>query len=118
VIYLDETRKSEAIEAGFTACKEELSEYKDNYFKVVQDWNPVAVCDDDKVIGTLISKDNVIHLAILPEYRGKWASRRIIREMLKYGKTTNESSKQDFVERIGFVKTGSMYELKETSWHF
>jgi GNAT superfamily N-acetyltransferase len=77
----------------------------------------VAVCDDDKVIGALISKDNIVHLAIVPEYRGKWASRRIIREMLKYGKTTNDSSKQDFVERIGFVKNGSMYELKETSWH-
>jgi hypothetical protein len=115
VIHLDPHRKSEAIHAGFMACQEELEPYKESYFKTIDSWNPVAVCDDDKVIGALIHKDNIIHLAIVKEYRCKWASKRIIQEMLKYGKMTNAGSSDDFVERIGFKRIGDMYQYPEAA---
>lgn len=87
--------------------------HRDNYLNLAKEWSPVAVCDDNKVIGVLISKDNVIHLAIIPEYRGRWASRRIIRDMLKYGKTTVAGPDNSFVERLGFRRVGSVYKYME-----
>jgi hypothetical protein len=92
--------------------------YAETYRRIVEEWNPVAVCDDNKVIGVLISKSNTIHLAIIPEYRGRWASRRIIREMLKYGTTTDDGDHRDFVERLGFKRIGSRYEYEDMPCHF
>jgi GNAT superfamily N-acetyltransferase len=114
VIRLDPSKRKDAIEAGFLACSEDLQAYKEAYYRVVEEWNPVAVCDDDKTIGCLISKDGVIHLAITKEYRGRWASRRIIKEMLGYGTSTSigTDENQRFVERIGFKKVGPMYEYQ------
>ena len=75
-IHLDPQRQKEAVVAGFLACEEALRDHVEAYVNVMAEWNPVAVCDDDKVIGVLTSKDNIVHLAIIPEYRGRWASRR------------------------------------------
>jgi GNAT superfamily N-acetyltransferase len=113
-IHLDPTRKLEAIDAGFDAYGEELAPHRngDAYRLLMNEWNPVAVCDGERVIGSLISKDNVIHLAIIPSYRGKWASRRIIQQMLRYGTTTTVAEDNAFVERIGFRRVGDLYEYK------
>jgi hypothetical protein len=51
-----------------------------------------------------------VHLAIIPEYRGRWASRRIIRDMLKYGTETTPGDDNTFVERIGFRRAGNIYK--------
>jgi GNAT superfamily N-acetyltransferase len=113
VIRLDPSRKEEALQAGFDACRAELEPHREGYFAVVREWNPIAVCDDDKVIGILTAKDDVIHLAIVPEYRGRWASRRVIREMLKYGKTTTVGQDNSFIERVGFRREGPVYRYME-----
>jgi GNAT superfamily N-acetyltransferase len=111
MINLDPTRRDEATEAGYQACREELSKFdKEDYRQLMGEWNPVAVCDDEKVIGVLISKNGFVHLAIVPEYRGRWASRRIIREMLRYGTTTDPGDNDEFVERLGFVRSGNLYK--------
>ena len=113
MITLDVTRKSEAVNACWNAYRERVPEYESDYYNAVTDWNPIAVCDDDKVIGALLVKNGVIHLGIVPEYRGKWASRRIIKEMLAYGTATTltDDEPDEFVKRIGFVKTGDRYEF-------
>ena len=109
-IHLDPQRQKEAVVAGFLACEEALRDHVEAYVNVMAEWNPVAVCDDDKVIGVLTSKDNIVHLAIIPEYRGRWASRRIIRDMLKYGTETTPGEDNTFVERIGFRRAGNIYK--------
>lgn len=111
MIHLDETRQKEAIEAGWEAYSEQIPTWRHVYDQVATEWKPVAVCDDEKVIGVLFCKHHFIHLGIIKEYRGKWASRRIIHDMLIYGNKTELMPGQDpdFVERIGFRKEGATW---------
>lgn len=109
MIRLDETRREEAIEAGWRAYQERLPGMKAAYLKACEGWQVVAVVADE-VIGALFVKDGVIHLGIAPEWRGQWASRRLIREMLAYGTETtlmpDESHCAEFIRRLGFERTG------------
>jgi GNAT superfamily N-acetyltransferase len=107
MIYLDPARRGEAIEAGWRAYAERVPGMEAAYRAACEGWRVIAVVADS-VIGALFARDGVIHLGIVPEWRGRWASRRLIREMLSYGKTTtllpNEADSRDFIGRIGFVK--------------
>jgi GNAT superfamily N-acetyltransferase len=111
VIHLDPNRQEEAIAAGWKAYCERVPTYAEAYHRAVAGWSAVAVCDDDKVIGALLLKEGVIHLGIIPEYRGLWASKRVIREMLKYGTRTTMQPDEDltFIARIGFKQEGTNY---------
>lgn len=79
------------------------------YRQACDGWDVIAVCDGEKVIGAFFAKDRVVHIGIVPEYRGRWVTRGLIREMHKYGDRTTllpgESS--DFVEKIGFHREES-----------
>ncbi len=113
MIYLDATKREAAIEAGWQAYAERVPGFRDAYLKAAQDWDVSAVCADSEVIGALFSRRGVIHLGIKPEWRGRWASRRVIREMLKHGSQTTLMDGEDdaFVRRIGFQKIGDKYEF-------
>jgi GNAT superfamily N-acetyltransferase len=114
MIHLDPSRREEAIEAGWLAYRERVPGFEQAYRSACQNWEVVAVCDDNEVAGALLAKDGVIHLGIRPEYRGKWASRRVIKEMLSYGRETTlmPDEDDDFVRRIGFVKEGGAYVVR------
>ena len=115
-LYLDPSRRAEAIEAGWLAYAERVPGMESAYRAMCEGWRVIAVVAD-RVIGALFARDGVIHLGIVPEWRGRWASRRLIREMLAYGRTTTiqdfEPQCAEFVGRIGFVKTeGSAYVVR------
>lgn len=113
MIYLDESRRAEAIEAGWAAYRERIPGLCAAYYATCDGWGVVAVCSDSEVIGALFHKGGVIHLGIVPEWRSRWASKRVIREMLAYGKATTlqpwESDCLKFIGRIGFEKQGTKY---------
>lgn len=108
MIYLDPSRREEAIQAGWLAYAERVPGMESAYLAWCEGWRVIAVVAD-RVIGALFARDGVIHLGIVPEWRGRWASRRLIREMLSFGKSTTiedfEPQCAAFVGRIGFVKT-------------
>lgn len=81
-------RRDEAIEAGWIAYSERVPGMRDAYLQACNGWAVEAVCSGDQVIGALYSKSGFIHLGIVPEWRGRWASRRVLREMLKRGTKT------------------------------
>lgn len=107
MIRLDPERRQEAIEAGWTAYQERTPDMREAYLQACEEWQVIAVVADG-VIGALFAKDGLIHLGIVPEWRGRWASRRLIREMLSYGTATtllpDEHECADFVRRIGFER--------------
>lgn len=115
-ITLDESRRDEAIEAGWQAYAQRVAGMEAAYRAACQSWKVVAVCSDSEPIGALFVRNGTIHLGIVPTYRGKWASRRVIREMLSYGTTTtvldSEPDCIEFVGRIGFKKEGESYVIR------
>ena len=106
MIHLDATRRQEAIDAGWVAYREHVPEHHDAWERACQGWDVLAVCSGDSVIGALLAKNGVIHIGIVPEWRGKWASRRIIRDMMKHGATTTMRAVEpsaDFVARVAML---------------
>jgi hypothetical protein len=73
-------------------------------------WKVDAFCQGDKPVGMLMTKGDELHVAVLPEVRGKWLSRRLIKEVFapilaKYGKARTKVAEgnevgRDFVQRI------------------
>ena len=113
MIHLDESRRDEAIEAGWLAYKERAPNHERAYRAACKRQRVVAVCSDNEVIGALFERDGTIHIGIRPEWRSKWASRRVIRQMLSYGTKTKLTPEEDpsFIERIGFRCKGEHYEF-------
>lgn len=118
MIRLDPTRRQEAIEAGWMAYRERVPGMESAYRAACEAWQVIAVVAD-RVIGALFARDGVIHLGIVPEWRGRWASRRLIREMLAYGKATtlrpDEDDCREFIGRIGFVPSGEQFKYQEAA---
>lgn len=115
MVSLDPNRREEAIEAGWIAYRDRVPDMEAAFRAACKGWQVIAVVAD-RVIGALFARAGVIHLGIVPEWRGRWASRRLIRQMLGYGKTTtllpDEADSRDFIGRIGFVQDGGRFEYR------
>lgn len=113
MIHFDPARRSEAVEAGWRAYQERVPGFRQAYDDVCQRYKVVAICADSDVIGALFVNAGEIHCGVVPEWRGRWISRRVIREAFGYGKTTrvldHEDKSIDFVTRLGFRKQGEKY---------
>ena len=73
----------------------------------VKDWEILTVVRQGKPIGMCMVKDKEIHFCILPEYRGKWLTKGLLKEIsqLDFEYTTvpeDNLKSQAFVERMGF----------------
>lgn len=105
--------RAEAIKAGFIALQGRLTISEEQFAQALKAWDVRAFCKGDDVVGMLMVKDGELHVAVLPEVRGKWLSRRLIREVIgplvkQYGeaktKVMPDNAKgKDFVRRIGFA---------------
>lgn len=86
----------------------ERAPFDERFFQEnTQEW----VFEPVEQMGAIMHKDGHIHIAILPAFRSRWATRRRIRELLgraaQNGKVYTETiqgdiPRQTFVERLGF----------------
>jgi GNAT superfamily N-acetyltransferase len=115
-VTLDPARRDEAIAAGWRAYADQLPGHEAAYRAACERWQVVAVVADE-VIGALFVDGGVIHLGIVPEWRRRWASRRLLRQMLSYGKRTEVlvGDSQEFIERIGKFEPAFRWQLRERS---
>jgi hypothetical protein len=116
VIRLDESRRAEAIEAGWQAYAERVPHLREAYERACDSWRAIAVVADDDVIGALLERGGVIHLGIVPGWRGRWASRRVIRSMLAYGRRTELMADEStqFVSRIKSIDASFDWQVRAT----
>lgn len=105
-----EPRRAEALKAGFEALADRISLRFEDFSRQLESWDVKAFCDGDLVVGMLMVKGDELHVAVLKEVRGRWLSRRLIREVFaplleKYGKARTNVAEgnlvgRDFCERI------------------
>ena len=116
MIRLDPARRDEAIAAGWDAYAEHVQGHEAAYRSACERWQVVAVVADE-VIGALFVDGGVIHLGIVPEWRGRWASRRLLRDMLSYGKSTQMMAAESlaFVKRIKSFDPGFGWQIRAAS---
>lgn len=116
MIELDPARRDEAIAAGWAAYAEHVPGHEAAYRSACERWKVVAVVADE-VIGALFVDGGVIHVGIVPAWRGRWASKRLLRDMLSYGKTTRMMAGESlaFVERIKRFDAGFGWQTRAES---
>jgi hypothetical protein len=116
MIHLDPTRRDDAIAAGWRAYAEHVPAHRDDYLRACEGWQVVAVVADDQPVGALFARDGVVHLGIVPEWRGRWASRRVIREIMSYGQCTEMQPGEDaeFVSRFQQLAPGFGWRVRGT----
>ncbi len=112
---LDHNRREDAISAGWRAYAERCPGMEAQYRAACDGWNATAILRDGNVIGALLHRQGVVHIGIVPEWRGRWATKGAIKEMLSYGTLTQvrdeEEGAKDFVRRLGFAHVdGSNYQ--------
>lgn len=101
------------------ALKDRLELTIEQIKEVFKEFELKPVVRHSKVVGCFLVKDNEIHVAILPEYRKRWFSKKVFKDLVgpvveKYGfvKTSvidGNNKGLDFITRIGFVKKGEDY---------
>lgn len=116
--YFDNDRES-ALTTGYEAAKrtEGVAEFIEgiSFNQMVEnlkDWKVLAVKRNSDTIGMVIVKGYEIHVCILPEYQGRWLTKGLIKDIDQLGiKCTSAHvdnlQAQRFIERMGFVKTGT-----------
>jgi len=114
---LDTSRRDDAIAAGWMAYADQLRGHEADYARWCEGCEVIAVVSGDEVIGALYVNGGVIHLGIVERWRRMWASRRLLREMLNYGKRTEliVGDSTAFVERIGRFDPAFGWQLREQS---
>jgi RimJ/RimL family protein N-acetyltransferase len=113
VIWLDVYAREQAIEAGWLAYRERLQWFtRDQWQASCAPWFMFCIKSGGEPIGAAFLKDGKVHIGIVPEWRGRWASRRLIREILSFGTETtllkSETQQREFVLRafkVAGVKT-------------
>ena len=101
------------------ALKDRLELTVEQIKEVFKEFELKPVLRNSKVVGCFLVKGNEIHVAILPEYRKRWFSKKVFKDLVeelvkKYGfvKTSvveGNDKGLDFITRIGFVKKGEDY---------
>ena len=103
--------KNEALKAGCLALRDRAPHIAESSF---DSFEVEALKDGPITIGMILKKGPELHVAIIPMYRGRWLSKRLIRQVIggiirKYGyvvtSVMNDNvTGQDFVERLGFKR--------------
>lgn len=86
------------------------------------------VISNGAIVGAYFNRGNEVHAAVMPEARGMWFSKRVVRWinslLSEYGVLTTKVMADhipghEFAKRLGFVKTGQtgqiVYYKKESS---
>ena len=96
---------------------------KEEFLEALKEWTLNPIEKDGRLAAVVMVKDNEVHVASAEEYRGKWLSRKVIKDML--GKILDEHGcavtsvsygnelGRDFVERLGFVPVCVSYKLEK-----
>ena len=103
----------------------------DSFNRMLEDWDVEYIEINGTRVGVFFNKGTEIHFSILPRYRGKWLSKRLVRKLLsplldKYGFITtmvpdNKPHGHKIVQKFGFYEVGriqhfTVYRLERLKW--
>lgn len=104
--------RDEALQVGYLALTERLPPdiSFDVFCERMKDWDVSAFHDGSRAVGMLMTRGPELHVAVIPEVRGRWLSRRLINEVFapiigKHGRAVTSVASDnarglEFVRRI------------------
>lgn len=110
------------LEAAWLSVSTRLPIEFEAFSYAVELWDLHPVVVQGEIAGALLTNGADIHACILPEYKGRWLTRkelRVLNQIIEnYGYAQTSATTLDgeyFVKRLGFVKHGEVYR-KERKW--
>lgn len=90
----------------------------DEYVSLLNDWIISVIVRGDTPIGAVFRKGDELHVSILPEWRRRWMTKGLIRELFGEGRVTtrvtpNHDYMYDILGRLGFVRQPDGMMIKE-----
>lgn len=84
----------------------------DDYIAALNDWTVQTIVRDETCIGAFYCKNGEVHVSILPEWRKKWATRGLLREILSRKNvhtriTPGHDYMHGILNRLGFESDAS-----------
>lgn len=85
-----------------------------HYKQLMRDWLVRALVRDGICIGAVYSKDGEVHVSVVKEMRGKWATRGLIKQIFSNGNVKTRVSEghhfmRGILNRMGMVADASGY---------
>ncbi len=107
-----------ALRVGFKATDWVRTVLFVDYLSAMESWTIKAILRDGMCIGAVYSNNGEVHASVLPEWRGKWATKGLLREMFNGPVvTTQVVPGHEFMfgilERLGFRKEDSKWVLNQ-----
>jgi len=106
-----------ALKVGFLATDWTHPIPYDIYEKSMSGWDIKAVMRDNECIGAVYFKDSEVHASILPDWRKKWATKGILKEMFAQDTVTTRVTPgheymYGILSRLGFTQQNDGYFVK------
>lgn len=109
--------RDEAIAIGYKATDWHEPIAYGQYLAIAAEWDVKAVVKDGEVIGATYFKHGEIHVSILPEWRKRWLTKGLLREILKNATMTRVTPGHEYMfnilKRLGFVDQGMGTFIRE-----
>ena len=99
--------REDALKIGYVATDWHIPMSYERYVEIAADWTVQAIERDNKIIGAMYSKNGETHVSILPEWRRKWLTKGLLKEILAGMTHTRVTDGHDFMynilERLGYT---------------
>ena len=111
-----------ALKIGYAATDwDDYISYED-YEAIAADWDLKLIVRDDTPIGAIYSKNGETHVSILPEWRKRWLTKGLLKEILADMQFTKVAKGHDFIynilERLGFKRQSDGTVARESEYGF
>lgn len=108
------TEREEALTKAYQSIAHRASFGVEQFMQAVQDWDVTPVYDSGEMVGSILAKENELHIGLYRKPRasiGRYIRTAMRKTIDKYGFaiTTVQPQNSDglrFCERLGFVKVG------------
>jgi hypothetical protein len=113
-----EDNRELALRVGYAATDWTYPITYEAYLWVMREWAVQAVVRDDECIGAVYRKGDELHVSILPQWRGKWATKGLLRTLFNAQRITTKVAAvhgymSKILARVGFVDAGNGEFVKE-----
>lgn len=80
----------------------------EDYADIAASWQVSVLVRDSQPIGAVFKRDGETHVSVLPQWRRRWATKGLVKEILSDMRYTRVADGHDFMygvlERLGFVR--------------
>jgi len=113
VIQLSDNREA-ALRVGYEATDWTEWPSYEAYIAAMADWDVRLIDKDGEAIGAVYTRGPEFHISVLPEWRGKWMTRRILKEIIPDPVAVTQvqvghEDVSDMLKRLGFEKRSETY---------